>query len=274
MDAQSLQLKRYLLGDLSDEERAELDLKLLTDSDFFVLVELAEEDLIEDYLDHSLDKSENERFEEHFLVPPERRHQLVLSKQLREYAKASTPPVADAGSDQIATTIWSFMRFHPVFSFSFAAILVCVGLGVAYLVWQNQVGFADDPQNLELARLNQQDLNNLSEFPNADRLSLVPASTREPSTSPRISLRSDSELVLLRMGLPNDWSDGVASAQVFGENIKPLELKVVTVYQSEAGRDLRILIPRAFLGVGNYRIEVTSTGNREQVATYVFEVAP
>jgi anti-sigma factor RsiW len=88
MNGSSLQtsdrtLRRYLLGQLSDEEQSSVEQRFFTDDDYFQQVELAEDDLIEAYDRGELSPAERGRFESHFLSTPERRRRLQLTRTLR-----------------------------------------------------------------------------------------------------------------------------------------------------------------------------------------------
>ena len=78
-------LKQYLLGQLSQEEQKQLEVRLLTDQQFLEELLMVEDDLIDDYLDDSLSEQEREKFEQHFLSTTERREELSFAKALRRY---------------------------------------------------------------------------------------------------------------------------------------------------------------------------------------------
>jgi anti-sigma factor RsiW len=76
-------LRRYLLGQLSDQEQSGIEERFFTDDSYFQQVELAVDDLIEFYLRGELSSLDRQRFEKHFLSTPERRRQLQLNRTLR-----------------------------------------------------------------------------------------------------------------------------------------------------------------------------------------------
>ena len=65
-------VKRYLLQQLTDAERQQIELQLLGDDDFFKEVEIVEDELIDEYLANELSRDERSAFEEHFLSTLER----------------------------------------------------------------------------------------------------------------------------------------------------------------------------------------------------------
>src|ERR1051325_4584494 len=76
-------LKRYLLGDLSEEEVEQIELSLLLDHKNLEELIIIEETLIDEYLEGALSKHERIKFEGHFLAAPENRKELLLAKTLR-----------------------------------------------------------------------------------------------------------------------------------------------------------------------------------------------
>src|SRR5215468_2162352 len=66
------QIKRFLLGDVTSEEEAQLEDRLFDDSDFVRQLEFVEEELIDDYLCGRLMDDERIRFESHFMTPRSR----------------------------------------------------------------------------------------------------------------------------------------------------------------------------------------------------------
>ncbi len=98
LDAQSeILIRRYLLGAVSETERDEVESRLMVDDDFFRQIDLAEDELIDDYLDRDLSPKDCRRFEETFLCAPERQHKLRFARALRTYAtNAAKAAASDA----------------------------------------------------------------------------------------------------------------------------------------------------------------------------------
>jgi anti-sigma factor RsiW len=90
--------RRYLLGELSEPERAAVDERLFADNDFFADILVVEGELMEDYLDGRLPDRERRLFESHFLASETRRRNLDASRALRLAARAVTPPAADSST--------------------------------------------------------------------------------------------------------------------------------------------------------------------------------
>lgn len=82
-------LRKYLLGTLDDDEAARtIEKRLMEDEGFIERLDLAEEHLIEEYLDGSLGEEEAGKFERFFLSHPDRVTRLRLIRNLRMIAGA------------------------------------------------------------------------------------------------------------------------------------------------------------------------------------------
>ena len=73
-------IRKFLLGDLSSAEQEEIEIRLLGDVELRTAVEIAEFDLIDDFVRGNLVKDEIARFERHFLVSAERRGKLETAR--------------------------------------------------------------------------------------------------------------------------------------------------------------------------------------------------
>ncbi|HEV7646030.1 MAG TPA: CHAT domain-containing protein [Pyrinomonadaceae bacterium] len=120
-------IRDYLLGILDDDaQMRQIEEKLLLDDKFADIVSIAEDKLIEDFLDGSLKHDQRKKFVEFFLSTPRRRQQFRLTKNFRRYsANAATPEKDD---------LWS--RILSVFS---SPVPVAVGAAclilAAFLGW-------------------------------------------------------------------------------------------------------------------------------------------
>lgn len=88
--ADERQIVNYLLGELSEDGQKGVEERLLTDNEYYDLLLATEDDLIDAYLSGALDGRERERFEAHFLRPPERGEKLRFAMALRDYVSTRT----------------------------------------------------------------------------------------------------------------------------------------------------------------------------------------
>ncbi len=94
-------LRRYLLGSLSEERRELIETKLLSDRDFHEELEAAEDDLIDEYLSGKLSEQERQQFEAIFPSTPERHHKIQFSRSFNDYLK--THSASDPQEEREAT---------------------------------------------------------------------------------------------------------------------------------------------------------------------------
>lgn len=81
-------LRQYLLGTLPEAEWDAIERKLLNDVAFGNTVDVAEDEIIEDYLEGRLAAAERRAVENHFLCPPERQRKLWFARLLRSHLQA------------------------------------------------------------------------------------------------------------------------------------------------------------------------------------------
>lgn len=153
------QIRRYLLGQLEEDELGQLEEKMMADNELFDRVLLAEDDMVEEYVQDELSESDRAGFKASFLSTPEGRQQVAYAKALRKYVDDVSPaPDADvrvakepAANDLAALrpqaegpvreqlrregkvqrpVWWKRPAFVPYFRLAAAAvIMVAVGLG-------------------------------------------------------------------------------------------------------------------------------------------------
>lgn len=122
-------LRRYLLGALDDEvEQRRIEELLIADDKMSEHITIAEEELIEEYLDGRLNVEDSDRFSKFFLAPPERRKHFRLIKDLRAFASRSakaSPKTSRSLSETLHPLTFRWLRFAIV-----AAVLLVAGLGI------------------------------------------------------------------------------------------------------------------------------------------------
>lgn len=86
---------RYLLGQCSEEDQLRIEGQYLKDDDYLQSVLLAEDEMIDAYVQGRLTDAEREQFETYYLVTDERREKVVFAKslllQIQNEAQAAVP---------------------------------------------------------------------------------------------------------------------------------------------------------------------------------------
>ena len=108
-------LTRYLLGDVSDKERLEIEDRYLSDEEFFDELLVAEDELIDDYVRGRLSRADRDSFESNFLCSPAREERVKSARALMQFA--------DLHGAASRVSLWQ----TP--SVCFAAQFACDGVG-------------------------------------------------------------------------------------------------------------------------------------------------
>src|SRR5205807_3250397 len=107
-DLQQQLIRQYLLGAPLDASlQRSLEERLLTEDDYCEEIDIAEDELIEQYISNELSANERASFEQAFLNTVERRQKFSVARTLNRYAetKAEAHP-SRAGKDgvELSTT--------------------------------------------------------------------------------------------------------------------------------------------------------------------------
>ncbi|HEV7892237.1 MAG TPA: hypothetical protein VGP08_16440 [Pyrinomonadaceae bacterium] len=161
---EDLLLKRFLLGELPEGGRGEVEERLFSDPEYFRQFRAAEDELTDEYLYGDLDADERERFETYFLTTPERRESLRIARALKQYiAKNATDAAlaaaatltgaaklsdtnarADAVPRREKSSFFDFLRL-PALRFSLAAVAVLIVAVGLWLFLRTTVRDKPDP---------------------------------------------------------------------------------------------------------------------------------
>src|SRR5687767_9309299 len=99
-------IRRYLLGQLNDGAREEIEQQLILDEDLLEELLVAEEEVIDEYLTGKLGVEDRDAFERHFLATPERQAKLKFGRAFSRYL-SSQPVVASAPQPETSQTQWA-----------------------------------------------------------------------------------------------------------------------------------------------------------------------
>lgn len=134
-------IRHYLLGELSEQEREQVEHRLMSDDDLYQQLLLAEDDLIDEYVSDTLPEQDRAKFSRRFLQVPELRQDVRSTMALRKYALKTAPQVA-VGDTPVVPHFSLRDRFRnffmqPALGVSFAVALLAAVLLVAWLAAQN-----------------------------------------------------------------------------------------------------------------------------------------
>lgn len=268
------ELTQYLLGRVPPESCGAIEERLLTDSEFYEELSIAEEELIDRYLANQLSDLDRQSFETHFITPAERQQKVRFARNLRRYVSEAAlakpdenlvPAASSERSDKAPVAPpkkrfpFSFFALQsPIFSHSLTALSLVVVVGLSWFVFTK--------------------MNNSSTQEGGDVLSVVlmPGVTRDIGNVQTINISSKTSTLELRLAL--ERSDYPTYRVVLfaedrsevwsSDNLIPIE--------DVAGRFLAFRMPaNSFTAPAYYRVKVTgraSDGSFEDVSSYSFRL--
>jgi hypothetical protein len=130
-------LRRYLLGELTEDEEARQEERLFTEQDYFDRLLLVEDDLIDEYVSGTLSGQDKERMERRFLASPARQEKLRLATDLKRYSFENPPlAVSHRYSDRLRTPedaairlLARYRKRAAVVALALALLIAAVGVG-------------------------------------------------------------------------------------------------------------------------------------------------
>jgi len=227
------QIRRYLLGELDDRTRAEVEQKLLSDGEAFRELLVAEDEIIDDYASGRLDPEERADFEAHFLATPERQQKLRFARALHRHAMTFANE-RETVKQPVIRSLW-FSRPW----LSWAATTVAVLALIVGTVWFLRSRTAP-PKTFATLTL------------------IINQSTRAegaPAAVVRLPLGADALKIFLRLpgSLPPASRYRVVLETDNGET-RPLEIA------DQDGKSIAVVIPATQLKRGQYVLKLFGTG--------------
>lgn len=249
-------LREFLLGNVNDEERQRIEDLFLTDAQARERVLVAEQDLIEDYLENNLTTVDKETFLSLYAQTDEQRRKLRIAKSIKDWA------LTEAKSPQAITanvSVWSRLRaglrLKPVFVVPIAVTIV-IAIVLAS-VWLNSR--REQRKHLaverELAQLNSP--TSLREVPpQMISLELKPVAVR--SVEPPAELQLRPEVRIVEMRLP--WIQRERYLVYQAELLRVRDNKSFTIPNLQPENNgqnvVRVRLPMHILSRGQYQIHL------------------
>lgn len=270
MDNRHKELKEYLLGDLAPEKTRELELEILSRPEIENELIIAEQSLIEEYLENTLTPEESDLFQRNFLVSEDRRQQVELVRGLEKASQFDQSEIGSRGESKIQD--WSkFIRTSRAAAFvSVIFSVLLVGAGVyLYLEFAGNDGYTS--LEAEYAYLNQTIPERPEKFDQYPAVHLIPGISRSNDRRAEIDSNAAADRIFFRLALPHR-----------ADSNKPFEIRLlkndrlifkqrdISVYRNQAGEELRFFLPSSILTKGDYRIAAGEAAADQSI--YVFSV--
>jgi hypothetical protein len=274
--------RRFLLGQVEDLAQQEIESLFISDPEVKNTVLLAEEDLVEDYLDGNLTESDADEFLLRYGHTPHQRRKLRIAESIKQYALAESLP------DQPALS--AVQRFHGLALFralrkrgffipvavSVTIILLVTGI---WLVQMHNLRTQENNLGLligqELTELNSR--SSLGETPpQLSSMTLPPVALRGVQPSSELKLQANYPIVELKLLWPQKeeyWSYEATLRRVGSPRrftVPGLQL------EKNSGRNVvRLRLPAAHLVAGLYQISlsgIASDGTSGPTEEFIFSV--
>ena len=270
LEQQKELIKQFLLGELKEEQRQEVEERLLVDSEYRDEILMTEGELVEDYLAEKLPPIDRENFEKHYLSAPRQQRNVKLTKVLLKAAQAAKPqPPPKANWLQTLSNIfWPPGQNRRIAIVSLAMIAI-VATVVIYNAWQSASQRA--ALQAELVRLNTPE-NILPANNNVPAVTLLPFSLRENGALPRLTILPTAEVVQLRV------TTTANTYQSYNLEVSPIQgeqLVQFDVQPQTTGNTLILQLPARILKQDDYVVTlrgVKADGVIEDVGEYAFRV--
>jgi len=265
----STMLTRYLLGELSQAERDRFEENFFSDSDLFIELLDAKDQLISDYLNGRLSPGDRGRFEQRFLTLPECRREVELAQLLtqpaaRRHLNQQSEPSGEP--PPWWQPVFHALRAHQLVAGLAAAALLVIGLFSFWWVKQ------PSPERAQPSVASP-----IQSGPAVISSTLKPGFRRSEGAMPTVKIDSGTQVVELRLETAAENYPGYrASLRKEHEPTVEFaadELRAETIEGGKQGVIVRV--PASKLSVNDYQITLEGIGTDNSptaVGTYHFWV--
>jgi len=289
-------LRRYVLSDLDEAARIEVEELLINDPHAFEALGVVEDELVEEYLDGGGTDADRQTFERHYLTSPQREAHLRFARSLRERASrtaaASPRPqrqvvyasrwqpawigLAAALALSLAGNVWLALRPEPrADSAAHPTPAVAVGPSAAPTTplppQTSSTTPRDDGRNAAFREREARTPTAIATF------ALAGGALRSGGPQQHLTLPAGALVVRLRLELSGDDYPLYRAALV---NAEGEELWSAWRLKSETGGSqsaVAVIVPASLLLHGDYQVKLSGGTRREDleaVASYAFRMAP
>jgi hypothetical protein len=281
-------LKSYLLGLAAAEQQLEIEEWLINPDNDMTPLEVAEDELIEEFLDGSLNALELRQFHAHFLAGAGRKEKLQFVDSLRRTASRQTP------RQSLGTALAAFFPRHGVLGYAIPAltalIIIAGALAVVTTVrlqrelrsMRDQIA-AFDQEREAVAQLKrqqetlQQALADVNSWPAGAvlRVSLLPGISRSPANIPSIVITPGTRVIQLSLTLTENNFGRYRATILDGSSREVWRVDNQPAGRTDQGTALTITVPSQVLPPGDYSINLfglTDSRQPESINNFLFSI--
>jgi type II secretory pathway pseudopilin PulG len=280
-------LRRYLLGQTSEEEQLMLEQRLLSDQEYFDQLLRSEEELTDEYARNEMVGHDRKRFEEYFLSSPERREGVAFAQALNRYLSKH--------KQQVPATPGLFSRWPVSMQVALMAAMVILVAALGLMLRMNmQLRKQAEQDRSQRAQVEQQAMiltrqtdqqreqlkqmeEELHRQGDSDLVSLVlsPGLSRDGNPTATLNLASGIHRVQFDLKI----EDG--SYRRYHAELQTVEGTIVwsqdnlQAHRTGQHQAVEMILPAALLTRSDYLIMltgITPTGTSDKIGTYYFNV--
>jgi anti-sigma factor RsiW len=127
-------ITKYFFGELSDDERRQLEERYFTDSEFLERMQATEAELIEDYVGGALPKEAAAKFEAHMLQSPHQQQKLAFTESVFRVATKQTDTIRPTAKTKRKS--WSLpLTFRRYIFTPTAAAIAALVITFSFAAW-------------------------------------------------------------------------------------------------------------------------------------------
>lgn len=273
-------IRRYFLGDATEEEARRFEERVFTDADFKTHALIVEEELFEDYAAGLLPEDERAKFEPHALRTARSREKLLLVNALRERGAVAPPP--SPAPAPVAPGRWGFgwlklPRLSPAGS---AAVLAALTLalfagGIWYAYRDGRPGSGRAQLEGEIDALNRDGLRPSASRPDLLAVQLTPGRLRGGGEQTSLVLPGGGLTVRLQLKVPPGRNrQGLGVVLLNGKDEEVFGYDRPTVWDSDGLTEVVIDVPARALPPDDYLLKLRDAATRQDIAggDYSFRV--
>lgn len=267
-------IRQYLLGELDDDDRQQVEQRLLTERDYKEEVLIAEDELLEDFIAGALEERERELFLKNYLSAPLQKRKLTIAQALNKYAANATRPAELWPRESWWQKLIDALRArHRLLQIAGVAIVLLAILGSwwVFQAWRRQTQQA--LLQAELERLNGPQSTVLEAGDSVASLQLSPLSVREDGGTEVLTITNRTQFVQLRLVLASGQYQSYRAALNNSRNEVILNLDQLAV---RANSSMLVLqLPATVFNTDDYTLTLAGLKTNampEEIGDYSFRV--
>ena len=253
-------IKRYLLGELNDDDREQVEQRLITDRNYLDEVLMVEEELLEDYVSGRLPQHERDLFLKNYLSAPRQKQKLRIAQAFDKYASQTTVPTPKLVTTQswLQRLIYSLGLHKSLVQLSWAVLVLIVLAGTWWIVktWRSE------PKELEaeLIRLNGPGSSALEAGPAVAQAVLSPLNLREAGFVTTVTVTDQTQFVQLKIPLVSEQERNYQAVLKYSGGQEIVRVSQLAAREVGNARMVVLQFPAKIFQPGDYVVTVEGVG--------------